>query len=175
VCLATAQLVVRLEPLTRFKNGRRSHFCSAEVSKSRPGRAGKCGEVTASVLPDSALHLYQKADPGSTLAVTSPHLPALPGLDFDTSRGKRSIHLDLRHPKAESSERTGRVRLEQDISVLDEGLELAPIGRRVAQVNGWGAVDLPAGHDAGEQEGNWGGPWRERKAFDSLVSRDEVA
>lgn len=30
-----------------------------------------------------------------TLLITSPNLPALPGLDIDTSRGKRTTQLDL--------------------------------------------------------------------------------
>jgi crotonobetainyl-CoA:carnitine CoA-transferase CaiB-like acyl-CoA transferase len=108
-------------------------------------------------------------------------LPALPGLDFDTSRGKRSIHLDLRHSPTDRRQFEALIK---DADVLLQSYApgaLARLGFGVervrelnprivyASLNGWGAVDLPAGHDAGEQEGNWGGPWRERKAFDSLV------
>lgn len=114
------------------------------------------------------------------LWITSPSLPTLPGLDFDTSRGKRSVHLDLRHSPSD------RRRFESLIKEADVLLQsyapgaLARLGFGVervrelnprivyASLNGWGAADLPERQNTAETE-NWGGPWRERKAFDSLV------
>lgn len=114
--------------------------------------------------------------------VTSPSLPTLPGLDFDTSRGKRSIHLDLRHSLSDRHQFESLIK-EADVLLqsyapgalarLGFGAErVRELNPRIvyASLNGWGAADLPGGQDAAEEEEeNWGGPWRERKAFDSLV------
>ncbi|BGP21248.1 L-carnitine dehydratase/bile acid-inducible protein F [Rhodotorula toruloides] len=106
------------------------------------------------------------------LWVTSPNLPSLPGLDLDTSRGKRAIHLDLRSP-------TDRETFTSLLSTADVLLQsyrpegLASLGFGVEEVRklnpdivyvsltAWGAVDGP--------EAEKGGPWARRKGFDSLV------
>lgn len=118
--------------------------------------------------------------------VTSPSLPTLPGLDFDTSRGKRSVHLDLRHSPSDRHQFESLIK-EADVFLqsyapgalarLGFGVErVRELNPRIvyASLNGWGAVDPPGAEAQGqeaqeEEEDNWGGPWRERKAFDSLV------
>ncbi|KPV77957.1 uncharacterized protein RHOBADRAFT_32544 [Rhodotorula graminis WP1] len=89
------------------------------------------------------------------LWVTSPSLPSLPGLDFDTSRGKRTLQLDLRSSPAD---RAAFERLVRDADVLLESYRpggLASLGfgpERLRELN----PDI-------------GGPWSRRKGFDSLV------
>ncbi|KAK4051699.1 hypothetical protein OIO90_004649 [Microbotryomycetes sp. JL221] len=103
---------------------------------------------------------------GRTLAVTAEHLPALPELDFETSRGKRTIQLDLR-----PENRTDRVKFEQLVQTADvilqayrpgalEGLgygeqQLRQINPDIvyASLNAWGHEGL----------------WKHRRGFDSLV------
>jgi len=46
----------------------------------------------------AALHLAPPAHGADVLLVTSPHLPSLPYLDVETSRGKRTTQLDLNAP-----------------------------------------------------------------------------
>ncbi|GAA5870041.1 hypothetical protein JCM3774_004343 [Rhodotorula dairenensis] len=113
------------------------------------------------------------------LWITSSDLPALPGLDFDTARGKRSAYLDLR-PSSSSD----RHRLESLIRTADVLLQSYAPGAltrlgfgpdRVRELNpqivyasltAWGAVDVGGVTDG---EADSGGPWRNRKGFDSLV------
>ncbi|KAF7289905.1 hypothetical protein MIND_01365400 [Mycena indigotica] len=98
------------------------------------------------------------------LLVTSPHLPALPALDVDTSRGKRTTQLDLTH----SADRIKLHNLASDADVFlqayrpggleEKGLGLSDLTRLrpgivCANLTAWG----------------WEGPWKDRRGFDSLV------
>ena len=108
-----------------------------------------------------------------SLAVTSPSLPSLPSLDFDTSRGKRTLQLDLRSSFADRSTferlvRTADVLLE---SYRPGGLASLGFGPErlralnpdivLADLTAWGSVHGDAACE--------GGPWSLRKGFDSLV------
>ncbi|KZV92581.1 putative CoA-transferase family III, CaiB/BaiF family [Exidia glandulosa HHB12029] len=98
------------------------------------------------------------------LWVTSPNLPDLPGLDVDTSRGKRTTQLDLTHE--DDLDRLRTLASEADVflqsyradALADKGLsptDLAALkpGIVYAHLNAYG----------------WHGPWRTRRGFDSLV------
>lgn len=101
--------------------------------------------------------------------VTAPHLPTLPLLDFDTSRGKRTIQLDLRHDSS-----TGPADREKFISLLSQAdvfLQayrpegLARLGFSPSEVAKINPNIICANLSA------WGdkGPWHLRRGFDSLV------
>ncbi|KAL8290413.1 hypothetical protein RQP46_002671 [Phenoliferia psychrophenolica] len=100
------------------------------------------------------------------LWVTSPHLPTLPSLDADTSRGKRTIQLDLR-----SSSPTDRATFTSLLATADVLLQsyrpggLALLGFSEAEVRKINPDCIQASLSA------WGldGPWKDRKGFDSLV------
>ncbi|GAA96100.1 hypothetical protein E5Q_02761 [Mixia osmundae IAM 14324] len=98
------------------------------------------------------------------LWVTAPHLPLLPDLDRDTSRGKRTTQLDLRSPK--DAEKLNRLIQEADVfvqayrpdSLIKLGLGESDILALkpdivYATLTAWGDV----------------GPWAKRRGFDSLV------
>ncbi|KAJ7081361.1 CoA-transferase family III domain-containing protein [Mycena belliarum] len=98
------------------------------------------------------------------LLVTSPALPALPNLDSDTSRGKRTTQLDL--ALAED-----RGKLEELASSADVFLQAYRPGGLEAK--GFGPRKLAAQHPgivvANLTAWGWQGPWKDRRGFDSLV------
>ncbi|KAM0749840.1 CoA-transferase family III [Meredithblackwellia eburnea MCA 4105] len=112
------------------------------------------------------------------LWITAPHLPTLPPLDTDTSRGKRTIQLDLRPP---SSDRDTFESLVRDADVVLQGysphsfpsslgytrevlLSLNP-DLVVANLSAWG-TGTGTGSEEGVRESE---SWEGRKGFDSLV------
>jgi hypothetical protein len=102
----------------------------------------------------------------SIYKVTAPHLPSLPYLDPDTSRGKRSIHLDLRH--SNPADRDKFVALLRSADVLLQSYRpgaLAALGfspEEVAKIN---PSVVYATLSAWGREG----PWEGRRGFDSLA------
>ncbi|KAF3174533.1 hypothetical protein TWF751_004798 [Orbilia oligospora] len=101
------------------------------------------------------------------LWIHGPHLPSLPGLDIDTSRGKRSTFLDLREEKGE-----GRNKLKELLSTADVFIQsfrpgaLAAKGfspEEVALLNPNGIIYASL-NAFGES-----GPWKDRRGFDSMV------
>ncbi|KAI0330818.1 CoA-transferase family III, partial [Cubamyces sp. BRFM 1775] len=98
------------------------------------------------------------------LWVTSPKLPALPNLDMDTSRGKRTTQLDLTDP----SDR-------ETFSTLVEGADVFLQAYRPGGLaaKGFGVDDVakrrPGIVYASLCAYGWEGPWKERRGFDSLV------
>lgn len=98
------------------------------------------------------------------LRVTGPHLPAIPGIDIDTGRGKLSTHIDLRADDG----RDELTRLLESADIFVQGYRPGGIAargfspERAAEVRpGIVYVSLSA----------WGhvGPWATRRGFDSLV------
>ncbi|KAJ7644377.1 CoA-transferase family III domain-containing protein [Roridomyces roridus] len=98
------------------------------------------------------------------LWLTSPHLPALPTLDIDTSRLKRTAQLDLTSPAA-------REKLRALASSADVFLQAYRPGGLAEK--GFGATDLAALRPgivvANLTAWGWDGPWKDRRGFDSLV------
>ncbi|KAM0790059.1 hypothetical protein ACM66B_005387 [Microbotryomycetes sp. NB124-2] len=102
------------------------------------------------------------------LWVTAPHLPTLPDLDCDTSRGKRTIQLDLRHFNPTDRHKFENLVKEADVLIQSyrpggltslgfspqELVELNP-DLVCASLNAWGWSE--------------GAPLRDKKGFDSLV------
>ncbi|KAI0718214.1 CoA-transferase family III [Cerioporus squamosus] len=98
------------------------------------------------------------------LWVTSPKLPALPMLDIDTSRGKRTAQLDLNEP----ADHQKMTELVKDADVFLQAYRpggLAAKGFGVDQV----ARLRPGIVYASLCAYGWEGPWNERRGFDSLV------
>ncbi|RPD56143.1 CoA-transferase family III [Lentinus tigrinus ALCF2SS1-7] len=98
------------------------------------------------------------------LWITSPKLPALPMLDIDTSRGKRTTQLDLNEP----ADHTRLMELLKDADVFLQAYRpggLASKGFGVDQV----AKLRPGIVYASLCAYGWEGPWKDRRGFDSLV------
>lgn len=98
------------------------------------------------------------------LLITSPNLPALPSLDVDTSRGKRTTQLDL---KTEAD----RAKLHTLVKDADVFLQAyRPGGLRD---KGLGVEDVvkakPGIVYASLCAYGWEGPWKNRRGFDSLT------
>ncbi|KAK7466461.1 hypothetical protein VKT23_005182 [Stygiomarasmius scandens] len=102
------------------------------------------------------------------LLITSPSLPALPTLDVDTSRGKRTTQLDL--TKADDSSR-----LKSLVGEADVFLQAYRPG--ALEGKGFGVGDLMK-VNGNRKHGlvcanlcawGWEGPWKDRRGFDSLV------
>ncbi|KAI0683087.1 CoA-transferase family III [Earliella scabrosa] len=98
------------------------------------------------------------------LWVTSPQLPALPNLDVDTSRGKRTTQLDLTsladHQKLADLVKEADVFLQayRPGGLADKGFSVDEVtkmrpGIVYASLTAYG----------------WDGPWKDRRGFDSLV------
>nr|GAT42737.1 predicted protein [Mycena chlorophos] len=98
------------------------------------------------------------------LLITSPHLPALPDVDIETSRGKRTTQLDLTNTADNATLHT--LASEADVflqayrpgGLADKGFsptELTKLRPGIICVNltAWG----------------WEGTWKSRRGFDSLV------
>ncbi|GAW01051.1 hypothetical protein LENED_002621 [Lentinula edodes] len=102
------------------------------------------------------------------LLVTSPKLPALPALDVDTSRGKRTTQLDLTCP--EDKEKLQKL-------ILDADVFLQAYRPGALEGKGFGTheiVKMKGDRDHGIICANlcawgWDGPWKSRRGFDSLV------
>ncbi|TFK93320.1 CoA-transferase family III, partial [Polyporus arcularius HHB13444] len=98
------------------------------------------------------------------LWITSPKLPALPMLDIDTSRGKRTTQLDLDEP----TDHKTLTELVKDADVFLQAYRpggLAAKGFGVDQV----AKLRPGIVYASLCAYGWEGPWKDRRGFDSLV------
>ncbi|KAI0917561.1 hypothetical protein AcW1_007269 [Taiwanofungus camphoratus] len=98
------------------------------------------------------------------LWITSPNLPALPLLDLDTSRGKRTTQLDLTNEE-------GSAKLASLIKDADVFLQAyRPGGLRE---KGFGVDDVAKARPgivyASLNAYGWEGPWKDRRGFDSLV------
>lgn len=101
------------------------------------------------------------------LWITSPNLPSLPALDIDTSRGKRTAHLDLNDDK--DLDRVLELMVDADVvlqsyrpgSLAKRGLSLNHIQQRRKNQRPLVWANLSA----------WGdeGPWANRRGFDSIV------
>ncbi|KAI9064626.1 CoA-transferase family III [Trametes sanguinea] len=98
------------------------------------------------------------------LWITSPKLPALPNLDVDTSRGKRTTHLDL----DDSTDRETFASLVKDADVFLQAYRPGGLAGK-----GFGVEDVvsmrPGLVYASLCAYGWEGPWRSRRGFDSLV------
>ncbi|KAG9080279.1 hypothetical protein FRC06_006837 [Ceratobasidium sp. 370] len=96
--------------------------------------------------------------------ITSPNLPDLPALDVDTSRGKRTVQLDLDN---ESGQATFR-KLLKDADILLQSYRPGSLARR-----GFGpdalAKEYPGLITASLSAFGVDGPWGGRRGFDSLV------
>ncbi|KAK6516440.1 hypothetical protein TWF506_006347 [Arthrobotrys conoides] len=99
------------------------------------------------------------------LWIHGPHLPSLPGLDVDTSRGKRSTFLDLR----DGSERNKLRELLSTADVFIQSFRPGAISskgfspKEVAALNPNGIIYASL-NAFGES-----GPWKDRRGFDSMV------
>ncbi|KAK8098911.1 CoA-transferase family III [Apiospora kogelbergensis] len=110
------------------------------------------------------------------LWVTSPNLPALPALDIDVSRGKRTIQLDLN-----SNDEQKKAEDETTLSALANTCDVFIQGYRPGSLaaRGLSPEVLAAARGAGKGRGGMivgnmsafgpEGPWAGRRGFDSLV------
>ncbi|KAL1950037.1 hypothetical protein VTO73DRAFT_5159 [Trametes versicolor] len=98
------------------------------------------------------------------LWVTSPKLPALPNLDVDTSRGKRTTQLDLN----ETVDHEKFTSLAKDADVFLQAYRPGGLAAK-----GFSAEDVaklrPGIVYASLCAYGWEGPWKDRRGFDSLV------
>ncbi|RVD80986.1 uncharacterized protein DFL_008868 [Arthrobotrys flagrans] len=99
------------------------------------------------------------------LWIHGPHLPSLPGLDIDTSRGKRSTFLDLRDGE-------GREKLGELLSSADVFIQSFRPGAISAK--GFSPEDVAAMNPNGIIYASLNafgesGPWKDRRGFDSMV------
>lgn len=98
------------------------------------------------------------------LWVTSPKLPDLPHLDPDTSRGKRTIQLDLRI----SQDKAKFLELVKEADVFIQGFRpgsLAALGLSVENLHALNETLIIANLSAYGTEG----PWGDHRGFDSIV------
>ncbi|KAK8102282.1 hypothetical protein PG984_015428 [Apiospora sp. TS-2023a] len=101
------------------------------------------------------------------LWVTSPKLPALPALDIDMSRGKRTIQLDL--DDEEGKDKETLMELATTCDVFIQGYRPGSLAAR-----GLSSETLASRNPGGIIVGNMSafgpkGPWADRRGFDSLV------
>ena len=102
--------------------------------------------------------MYSAAHGADVLLITSPRLPALPFLDTDTSRGKRTTQLDL----TEDEDRKVLSQLTKDADVF---LQSYRPGGMAAK--GFGVEDVvrikPGVVYASLNAYGWEGPWNDRR------------
>ncbi|CAE6353423.1 unnamed protein product [Rhizoctonia solani] len=96
--------------------------------------------------------------------ITSPNLPALPALDIDTSRGKRTIQLDLN----DESDLAIFRNLLKDADVLLQSYRPGSLARRGFSPEVL-AEEYPGIITANLSAYGTEGPWGGRRGFDSLV------
>ncbi|THU99129.1 CoA-transferase family III [Dendrothele bispora CBS 962.96] len=102
------------------------------------------------------------------LLITSPSLPALPTLDVDTSRGKRTTQLDITRENDSQKLRS----LVGDADVFLQAYRPGALENRGFGINE--LKDMKGNREHGLVCANldaWGfnGPWKDRRGFDSLV------
>lgn len=100
------------------------------------------------------------------LWVTSPHLPALPALDREFARGKRSVQLDLDNPAADDKAKL--LDLARTADVVLQGYRPGSLARRGLDVEALARVN-PGIIVANLSAFGPTGPWSGRRGFDSLV------
>lgn len=103
------------------------------------------------------------------LWVTSPKLPALPALDVDMSRGKRTVQLDLDDDDQEGKDKETLLELATTCDVFIQGYRPGSLASR-----GLSPEALASRNPGGIVVGNISafgpkGPWADRRGFDSLV------
>ena len=124
------------------------------------------GELTCSTASNRYCNVIFIAHGADVLLVTSPHLPSLPFLDVETSRGKRTTQLDLDNP-ADAEKLRALVR---DADVFLQSYRPHGLAGR-----GFGPKDCaalrPGLVHASLTGFSPGGPWQDIKSvgFDSLV------
>lgn len=98
------------------------------------------------------------------MLVNSPTLPNIPHI-VDTSRGKRSVHLDLRRAEDRA---TLHALMADDVRVFAHGYRPGGIASL-----GFGPEELSVRHpgmiSVSLSAYGWQGPWADRRGFDSLV------
>ncbi|KAJ6259760.1 hypothetical protein Dda_5400 [Drechslerella dactyloides] len=124
-------------------------------------RVAELSRVIAGPIAGRAL----AAHGADVLWLHGPHLPSLPALDIDTSRGKRSAFIDLRDDVGKATLRS----LLSSADVFIQSFRPGAIAAKgfdalsVAELNPDGIIY--ASLDAFGQEG----PWSHRRGFDSMV------
>ncbi|KAF3282682.1 hypothetical protein TWF970_001428 [Orbilia oligospora] len=157
---APSGLPPNLRPSYNKNNSAKSCLSGLRVAEISRVLAGPiCGRTLA-------------AHGADVLWIHGPHLPSLPGLDIDTSRGKRSTFLDLREENGEGEKEEGRNKLQELLSSADVFIQsfrpgaLAAKGfspEEVALLNPNGIIYASL-NAFGES-----GPWKDRRGFDSMV------
>ncbi|KAI1980207.1 hypothetical protein LOZ54_005904 [Ophidiomyces ophidiicola] len=105
------------------------------------------------------------------LWVTAPDLPALPALDIDLGRGKRTIQLDFRRP----DDKQTLLDLVRGADVLIESYRPGSLAKYrlgpedLAAVNPGLVYASMSAYDERPQESNESRPWAGYRGFDSLV------
>ncbi|KIK69912.1 hypothetical protein GYMLUDRAFT_34311 [Collybiopsis luxurians FD-317 M1] len=102
------------------------------------------------------------------LLVTSPNLPALPNIDVDTSRGKRTTQLDL----TQKGDKENLQRLVGDADVFLQAYRPGALEKKGFGVQEVTQIKGKRGHGliyANLCAWGWEGPWKDRRGFDSLV------
>lgn len=149
---------------------RQTAECEAGLSPNIPTDADRClrglrvleiSRVIAAPVAGRTL----AAHGADVLWVTSPNLPALPGIDIDVSRGKRTIQLDLDN----EDDRATMKRLAKDADVFIQSYRPGALANK-----GFSPQDLVALCPHGIIYANlsaWGseGPWSGERGFDSMV------
>ncbi|GJE97680.1 CoA-transferase family III [Phanerochaete sordida] len=134
-----------------------------DASRRRPLEGVRVLDLTR-VLAGPVCGRTLAAHGADVLWVTSPYLPALPALDIDTSRGKRTTQLDLTDP-------ADRATLRELLGGADVFLQAYRPGGLAAK--GFAVRDVAAARPgivyASLNAYGWDGPWRDRRGFDSLV------
>ncbi|KAF9453123.1 CoA-transferase family III [Macrolepiota fuliginosa MF-IS2] len=156
-----AKTLAHKPPLTITKIGDAPHRSLGAEDRPLQGiRVLDSSRVLAGPIAGRTLAAHGADD----LLITSPTLPALFGIDADTSRGKRTTQLDLNDP-------TDHTTLKNLISEAHVFLQAYRPGGLAAK--GFGPQELaklrPGVICANLCAWGWEGPWKDRRGFDSLV------
>ncbi|KAH8929555.1 CoA-transferase family III [Atractiella rhizophila] len=162
-CVSSKKLFDELGPIIINKIGSSAPIPFHISSNERPLDGIKVLELTRVIAGPVAGRVLAGYG-ADVLWVTATHLPSQPGLDYDLTRGKRPIRLDLRSPSARST-------FERLLSTADVLLQsyapkaLPSLGYTRETIRKLNPSIIFASLSA------WGdeGPWNERKGFDSLV------